>query len=769
MAGRQTQRRNTKSGKAHIEKEKKKAYQRQIVAILLFAVGFLFLFLAAIPGGGVWQVCRDVLFGLFGFTSYFLSLIFFFVGIILSLKYEKINVGAKVAEGVILIILICSVIYVIYTTDGPFNYFDDIKAAYKLGESYDNPGAIGAIFGGLFMMIGQRRLIGGLVIGVLIVVDLMLLTGLTIASIYINSKKQANKISEISKEKVENYREKRKSRQLEKVDFDPDVPLGPEPENPEEDKAENRNKAKVKRLDNIDDIVQKAAKKPKKAEVLTPLASKKVMPDGEYTLPSLELLNMAPSGVKDNSGALKNNAQRLVDILDSFGVKTSLLDISVGPSVTRYELSPAAGVRLSKITGLADDIALNMAVSSVRIEAPIPGKAALGIEIPNADRDMVPLRELLESPKFKNSKSKTIAALGKNITGDTVFTDIAKMPHLLIAGTTGSGKSVALNTMIMTILFNATPDEVKMIMIDPKQVEFSIYNGLPHLMIPVVSDPKQASGSLSWAVKEMLNRYKLFTENKVRDIKGYNELAKKDKDLPYMPAIIIVIDELSDLMMVAPTEVEDSICRLAQMARAAGMHMIVATQSPRADVITGLIKANIPSRMALTAASPLESRIILDEGGAEKLIGHGDMLFKPIGKNKPTRLQGCFVSDEEIRRVVKFIKEQKSSEYNEEIVEEIKENANNIGVKKADFVDSDGDDSDELTPQAIKVVVERGEASTTLLQRKLKIGYARAARIIDELEEKKIIGPFAGSKPRDVLITMDQWLEMDAMRDDEED
>ncbi|MDO5015160.1 MAG: DNA translocase FtsK [Clostridia bacterium] len=764
MAVRQTKKRNTKSGKAHIEQEKKREYQRQIAAIILFATGFLLLFLAAIPGAGVWQIFREILFGIFGVVSYFISLIFFFVGIILSIKYEKINITAKIIEGVFLIILICSAVYVTFTTDGPFDYLGDIKSAFELGEAYDNSGALGAIFGGLFMLIGQRRLIGGLIIGILTAVDLMFLTGLTIASIYLNSKRQADKISEISREKVESYKEKKRVKKQEQANFNPDIPLGPAPE--EQKKFEDDKDSQIKKVDRIDEIVKKASAKPLEKEPAISPKPEKVVNSGNYRLPPLSLLKKSAGAKNDSSGVLKNNAQRLVDILQSFGVQTKLLDISVGPSVTRYELSPAAGVRLSKITGLSDDIALNMAVSSVRIEAPIPGKAALGIEIPNNDRVAVTLRELLESPQFKNAKSKTVVALGKNITGDTVFTDISKMPHLLIAGTTGSGKSVALNSMIMTILFNATPDEVKMIMIDPKQVEFSIYNGLPHLMVPVVSDPKQASGSLAWAVKEMLNRYKMFTENKVRDISGYNALAKKDKDLPYMPAIIIVIDELSDLMMVAPTEVEDSICRLAQMARAAGMHMIVATQSPRADVITGLIKANIPSRMALTAASPLESRIILDEGGAEKLIGHGDMLFKPIGKNKPTRLQGCFISDEEIRGVVNFVKEQQSSQYNEEIVEQIKENANNIGLKKSEIVQN-GDDSDELFPQAVKVVVERGEASTTLLQRKLKIGYARAARIIDELEEKKIIGAFAGSKPRDVLITPEEWLEMDAMRDDE--
>ena len=453
---------------------------------------------------------------------------------------------------------------------------------------------------------------------------------------------------------------------------------------------------------------------------------------------------------------------------------SALVDIARGPSVTRYELAPAAGVKLSKITGLADDIALNLAASGVRI-APIPGKTAVGIEVPNKSRDAVNLREVLESPEYKKGaqKSKLSVALGKDISGKICIMDIAKMPHLLIAGTTGSGKSVCVNAMILSILYNATPDEVKLVMIDPKKVEFSKYNGIPHLLVPVVTEPAKAAGSLQWAVREMLNRYQKFSDTGVRDIKGYNQIAAGDPDMEVMPQIVIFIDELADLMMATPKEVEDSICRLAQMARAAGMHMVIATQRPSVDVITGLIKANIPSRLSLYVASAVDSRTILDMTGAEKLLGNGDLLFNPVGVSKPTRIQGCFSEDREIEKVVNFIKSQEESEYDESIIKDIEaaaaatENANQKGGGVN--APSGGDGSDDLFEQAIQVVLEAGQASTSMLQRKLGVGYARAGRIIDELEEHGIIGEYQGSKPRAVLITKQQWLERKAMSGDEDD
>ena len=496
----------------------------------------------------------------------------------------------------------------------------------------------------------------------------------------------------------------------------------------------------------------------------------------EYKLPPLDCL--VPPKVSFGSGSedeLRDNAQKLVDVLESFGVKTTLVDISRGPSVTRYELAPAAGVKLSKITNLADDIALNLAASGVRI-APIPGKTAVGIEVPNRTRDTVTLREVLESTTYKRgaSKSKLSVALGKDISGNICIMDIAKMPHLLIAGTTGSGKSVCVNAMILSILYNATPEEVRLVMIDPKKVEFSGYNGIPHLLVPVVTEPAKAAGALQWAVREMLNRYKSFSENGVRDIRGYNELAKDHPDMEVMPQIVIFIDELADLMMATPKEVEDSICRLAQMARAAGMHLVIATQRPSVDVITGLIKANIPSRLSLSVSSAVDSRTILDMVGAEKLLGNGDMLFNPVGTSKPTRIQGCFSTDREVENVVEFIKNQETSEYDESIVQEMEaaaaaaENANNKG---GGGVNAPGGESsgDDLIDQAIQAVIEAGQASTSMLQRKLGVGYARGGRIIDELEEMGIVGPYQGSKPRQVLITKQQYLEMRALSGDEDD
>ena len=464
---------------------------------------------------------------------------------------------------------------------------------------------------------------------------------------------------------------------------------------------------------------------------------------------------------------MKTTAKKLVDTLKSFGVETNLIGVSRGPSVTRYELQPAPGVKINRITNLADDIALNLASAGVRIEAPIPNKSAVGIEIPNQHKSMVTLREIISSAEFQNAKSKLNVALGKDITGNATCTDIAKMPHLLIAGTTGSGKSVCLNCMIVSILYEAKPSEVKLLMIDPKQVEFSIYNGIPHLLVPVISDVRKAAGSLAWAVSEMENRYKAFSACGVRDIKGFNKYVLDHPEQQFMPQIVIFIDELNDLMMVSPKEVEDSICRLAQKARAAGMHLVVATQRPSVDVITGIIKANIPSRLSLFVSSQVDSRTILDTVGAEKLLGNGDMLFNPVGMSKPVRIQGAFLSDEEIENVVSFIKEQEEVEYDSEVMDEIARNAVADNKKKSAQA-SAGDevgDADGMVAAAIDVVVECQAASTTLLQRKLRLGYARAARIMDELEQRGVVGPSEGSKPRKVLMTQLQLAEIKASRD----
>ena len=491
-------------------------------------------------------------------------------------------------------------------------------------------------------------------------------------------------------------------------------------------------------------------------------------PKKEYCLPPIDCLKEPDfSRAGDYAAEMKTTAKKLVDTLKSFGVETNLIGVSRGPSVTRYELQPAPGVKINRITNLADDIALNLASAGVRIEAPIPNKSAVGIEIPNQHKSMVTLREIISSAEFQNAKSKLNVALGKDITGNATCTDIAKMPHLLIAGTTGSGKSVCLNCMIVSILYEAKPSEVKLLMIDPKQVEFSIYNGIPHLLVPVISDVRKAAGSLAWAVSEMENRYKAFSACGVRDIKGFNKYVLDHPEQQFMPQIVIFIDELNDLMMVSPKEVEDSICRLAQKARAAGMHLVVATQRPSVDVITGIIKANIPSRLSLFVSSQVDSRTILDTVGAEKLLGNGDMLFNPVGMSKPVRIQGAFLSDEEIENVVSFIKEQEEVEYDSEVMDEIARNAAADNKKKSAQA-SAGDevgDADGMVAAAIDVVVECQAASTTLLQRKLRLGYARAARIMDELEQRGIVGPSEGSKPRKVLMTQLQLAEIKASRD----
>ena len=500
-----------------------------------------------------------------------------------------------------------------------------------------------------------------------------------------------------------------------------------------------------------------------------------------YRLPPINLLEKSISPNNDDVAAeLNTNGQLLVDTLNSFGVSTRIVNISRGPSVTRYELQPAAGVKISKITSLSDDIAMNLAAIGVRIEAPIPGKSAVGIEVPNKIKSIVKIRELIDNNDFKNAASKLTVALGRDIAGSASYTDLANMPHLLIAGSTGSGKSVCINTILISLLYKSTPDEVKILMIDPKVVELGIYNGIPHLLVPVVTDPKKAAGALNWAVSEMLDRYSRFAENNVRDLKGYNKKveeynsaidnesiiemslfndnAENKKSKPKMqklPQIVIVIDELADLMMAAPNEVEDSICRLAQMARAAGMHLIIATQRPSVDVITGIIKANIPSRIAFAVSSQVDSRTILDGAGAEKLLGRGDMLFSPIGSSKPKRIQGCFVNDNEIENVIKFIKKSQKGEYDKNVIDEIEKNTVSDKSTKV----NEDTDYDPMIEEAIKCVVDAGQASTSYLQRKLHLGYARAGRLIDEMEEMGIVGPHEGAKPRQVLITYQQWLE----------
>lgn len=490
----------------------------------------------------------------------------------------------------------------------------------------------------------------------------------------------------------------------------------------------------------------------------------------DYVLPPIECLNQPEfSSSEGFANEMQTTSKKLVEVLSSFGVETKLVGISRGPSVTRYELSPAPGVKISKITNLADDIALGLASSGVRIEAPIPNKSAVGIEVPNRSRSTVTLREIISSAEYKKNAGKLLTvALGKDITGNVNCADLSKMPHLLIAGTTGSGKSVCLNCMITSILYNATPSQVKLLMIDPKQVEFTVYNGIPHLLVPVITDARKAAGSLAWAVSEMDNRYKAFSNCGVRDIGGFNKYVQSHPEIEPMPQIVIFIDELNDLMMVSPKEVEDSICRLAQKARAAGMHLVVATQRPSVDVITGVIKANIPSRLSLSVSSQVDSRTILDCIGAENLLGNGDMLFSPVGITKPVRIQGAYLSDEEIERIVTFIKAQENAEYDDDIMSEIERNAaadNSGGKKKSGggaSVGEEGGNYDALIEDAMDLITLADIASTTAIQRKLGVGYARAGRIMDQLEELGFVSAAEGNKPRKVLVSRAQYLEMKA-------
>ena len=530
-----------------------------------------------------------------------------------------------------------------------------------------------------------------------------------------------------------------------------------------------------------------APAKPKKAEKMSDheqaalnseMDESQKAPIPVYDYPPIDLLaqgkRTSAAGVENE---LRENSECLIDTLESFNIEAQITGIVRGPSVTRFELSIPRGIKLSRITALSDDIALSLGAANVRI-APIPDKVAVGIEVPNKTVNTVYIRECIASPAFTNARSRLSFAVGKDITGKPVIGDITKMPHMLIAGTTGSGKSVCINSMLISILYKSTPEEVRLIMVDPKMVELGNYNGIPHLLIPVVTDPKKAAGALNWAVGEMERRYKLFADHQVRNLVGYNDLMRAEKakaeqeeggtpeQYQVLPQIVIVIDELADLMMVAAKEVETSICRIAQKARAAGMHLVVATQRPSADVITGIMKANIPSRIAFAVASQIESRIILDTTGAEKLIGKGDMLYAPLGEGKPTRVQGCFISSDEIEAVIAHIKQTSTAEYNEEILEHIERQAEQVDSKGGGASGDPGEDEDEMIEEAIDVIMECRQASTSMLQRRLKLGYSRAARIIDQIEERGIIGPFEGSKPRQILISREEWQEMKMRRHD---
>ncbi len=497
------------------------------------------------------------------------------------------------------------------------------------------------------------------------------------------------------------------------------------------------------------------------AQVAAEIAEAEAVEKVQYCFPPIDLLKSAGRNAADGTMEMRENTRRLNETLSSFKIEAHIINVTRGPSVTRYEVELDKGVRLNKLTTCADDIALSLGASSVRIAA-VPGKiSVVGIEVPNRAVTTVSLREVIDSNEFNRAASKSSFAVGKDISGNCIVGNIAKLPHMLIAGTTGSGKSVCMNSIIISLLYKASPEDVKLIMVDPKMVELGIYNGIPHLLIPVVTDPKKAAGSLQWAVTEMMRRYKAMSDAGVRDLESYNSIVEAEEEGTKLPQVVVIIDELADLMLVAAKEVEESICRIAQMGRAAGIHLIIATQRPSADVITGLMKANIPSRIAFAVASAMESRIILDTQGAEKLVGRGDMLYAPIGAGKPLRVQGCFVSDSEVESVAAYVKENFNTTYDQQVMEEIERKAAQTGSGKATVSDPEPNsaemDGDELLPAAVDVILETGQASVSMLQRRLKLGYARAARIVDEMEEKGIVGPFQGSKPRAILVTKEQW------------
>ena len=749
----------------------------QVTAIILFAVAILTACLIFIEGENVWRGVHNLLWGLFGLCVFLVPLVLGYTAYCMTAKEEK-RVGW---QGGILILAVCSTLQIFWSDTGN-SFFGAFADAYTSGVAWSGGGALGVVLG--YPMEYALGDVGAkIVILLLAFVAIMLLTRTTLQTFFHTLGKPVKKTRETLQTAISERQERKNI----------DVEMGEGYHTPASDlKAANdavdreieeiTGKAADSKLDafkeaaqdlyddkpapKIDDIVNKAARAKSEEKKPEPESAPEKPAEAEtpaYRYPPVSLLDEAkPGSAADASQELKQNAELLTQTLKAFNVEARIVDISRGPAVTRYELEPSAGVKISRITGLADDIALRLATSGVRIEAPIPNKAAVGIEVPNKGRQSVCLREIIDSSEFLTAKSKLTVALGKDISGNIVLTDLSKMPHLLIAGTTGSGKSVCTNSMILSVLYRASPEDVKMVLIDPKRVEFSAYNGVPHLLVPVVTDPRKAAGALGWAVTEMLRRYQVFAANKVRDLTGYNELARGRDDLPTMPQILIVIDELSDLMMSAANEVEDAIVRLAQMARAAGMHMVIATQRPSVDVITGLIKANIPSRLALTVASAVDSRTILDASGAEKLIGRGDMLFAPIGTSKPMRIQGCFVSDREIQAVAEFLQPQEEQQYDEAVLQEIERQAAAAsGGSRASGGDDDDDgEADEMLPRAIETVIEAGEASTSLLQRKLRLGYARAGRLIDDMERRGIVGPHEGSKPRQVLITRQQWLEM---------
>lgn len=765
-------------------REEQFAKKLQMISIILLAVGILSAAIVVISSGKpFWQALRKLYFGMFGWCAYLTAPIIIYISAVLSIKKLGGSPAKKIWQMVGLMELLCAITEVFSKQVEYASLGDMIAGFFNKGMAVTGGGLFSLpVAGTLLALLGSAP--ARVIVIILLLVIIMFITKTTVADLVKTASKPVKKIEQSYNEMMQNRREKRaidipvdeapKSTRRQRRE---EITAGSAKERLFEAAEENNSEREIEEIKaptdeevqlEIDALIDKAKRgsEPKSrsaAEIDAEADEEDADTDAageraEYVYPPLDLL-AKPSGdsEKDVGEELKNNAESLVETLRSFGVQTRITSISRGPTVTRYELQPSAGVKISKITGLADDIALSLASAGVRIEAPIPNKSAVGIEVPNKLRSSVTIREIIDSDEFERENSKLTVSVGLDIAGNIITADLAKMPHALIAGTTGSGKSVCMNAFITSLLYKASPEEVRLIMIDPKMVEFKKYDGLPHLLVPVVTNPRKAAGALNWAVNEMLNRYKLFADNSVNDIKSYNAKAADTEGMEYMPQIVIIIDELSDLMMAAKKEVEDSICRLAQMARAAGMHLIIATQRPSVDVITGVIKANIPTRIALMLSSQVDSRTILDVGGAEKLLGNGDMLFHPVGSPKPIRVQGCFVSDEEVKKVVQFIKDGQTAHYDERVIDEIDSQA---AAESSAAAAGEEEDCDPMLAAAIECVMDMGQASTSMLQRKLKLGYSRAGRLMDEMESRGIIGPFEGSKPRQILISRQEWIEM---------
>ena len=781
----------------------KKTSSKNTGVLIMIIISILLGVLIYNQTGSIGKTLSPTLGGIMGWIKFIIPIGLFITAIAYACD-KKDFLSSKMFEFIVFIVCICTILSIYQISEKTLDIKDSmsqiISESYKLGTQNIGGGAIGTIIA--VPLVNMLGIAGAVVISIGIgIVTLVFVLGIPVTDIIQNSIENMKDKQEARKEEINEYREQeyerrkklreeRKQRRTRSVLQDVD-----QADEITEDQItinlNNEPKSKLKKYDHSNDDLEplknkknknskedvqhdyiegnlfkkeEETKEEKVKEVLT-LEHSMAAEDENYEFPPIILLKQGTEKIRGSKKTLADTANKLQKTLYSFGVSAKVENVSVGPAITRYEIKPAEGVRVSKIANLADDIALNLAAESIRIEAPIPGKQAVGIEIPNKENEVVHLRDILETDRFIDSKSKLTIALGKDVAGEEVIADIAKMPHVLIAGSTGSGKSVCINTLITSIIYKAKPSEVKLVMVDPKIVELSVYNGIPHLLIPVVTDPKKAAGALAWAVQEMENRYALFAGKGVRDLKGYNEeLEKENTEVGKLPQIVIIVDELADLMMVAAKDVEDSICRLAQKARAAGMHLVIATQRPSVDVITGLIKANVPSRIAFAVSSQVDSRTILDMAGAEKLLGKGDMLFYPAGASKPTRVQGAFVDDKEVEKIVDFIKTDANNAYSEEILESIeKANRSDKDTKDVD----DGDDTDPLLDEAIEIVIDTQTASTSFIQRRFKVGYARAGRIIDQMEERGIISGYQGSKPREVLMTKERWQELNMQQSEE--